>query len=192
MAVLLLFQNHCGTGVQRAENPDGNEWQALWWTHKLIQSRKAKVLSLFLSSHWWTSPSCNFGCCFAVVGLCSGAVWCWVSREWGCAMGEPSPGTGQEGPSSPPAWAGDVHPPGWEMGLSCGWLCCPRCLKGMQLENSSQLSRTSAYSTQQHCWSQGGRAQVTPGQLRPLPSLPVVAVFFPHKDSQSFNLCACD
>lgn len=29
MAVLLVFQNHCGTGVQRAENPDGNEWQAL-------------------------------------------------------------------------------------------------------------------------------------------------------------------
>lgn len=97
MAVPLLFQNHCGTGVQRAENADGNEWQAFWWTHKLIQSRKAKVLSLFPCSHWWICPSCNFGCCSAVVavGLWSGAVWCWVSH----GGAEPREGTG--GPRLP-------------------------------------------------------------------------------------------
>lgn len=98
--MLLVLQNHCGTGVQCAENPDGNEWQAFWWTHKLVQSRKAKVLSPFPGSHWWVCPSCNFGCCSdtMAVGLCRGAAWCWVL---GNAMGVLSQGRGQEGPSSP-------------------------------------------------------------------------------------------
>lgn len=153
MAVLLVFQNHCGTGVQRAENPDGNEWQALWWTHELVQSRKAKVLSLFPSSHWWMCPGCNCGCCSAPVGL-----W-WSCLLLGVPWVRQCLGEGQEGPSSPPAWAGQgmCSLLAGEMALSCCWLCCLRCLKGMQLESFSQLSRSSAYPTDLLSSMQGGR-----------------------------------
>lgn len=181
MAVLLLFQNHCGTGVQRAENPDGDEWQAFWWTHKLIQSRKTKVLSLFPSSTDGLCPGCDFGFCSAVVavGLCSGAVWCWVSPAGG-AVGGLSPERGQEGPGSPSCLDRDVLPPGCWNGSQQLLALLPQVSEenGAGLFIAQQKHCLPCWPTKQHCWSQGGRAQVTLGQLRPQPSLLAVAVFF--------------
>lgn len=180
MAVLLLFQNHCGTGVQRAENPDGNEWQAFWWTHKLVQSRKAKVLSLFPSSHCWICPSCNFGCCSAVVAV----------GLWGVPWGSWAQRGDRRAPAPHPAWVGMCSLLAAEMSLSCCWLCCLWRERSWSLHSSAKTLLTLV--TYWAALLEGGRAQVTLGQRRPLPRLLAVAVFFPTKDSQSLILCACD